>query len=198
MKEVSFDRLAREYFGEVLRPMGFSCAESKFSNFYRQVSNDIVHVVMPDLMRGGTRYEVRVFATSSKIEPQFVERFPDDIGIPSGTLSYLHPVMGVGPGQKLFHCKTEEGFIRGFLSEVAPALSTKALPYLEKISTLESLIPEIRHDFYLGMAMWHAGDRDPAQVVLRREAARLAAIPDETGRTTALIKSIQALLNGAE
>jgi hypothetical protein len=191
----SFDRVAREYFGEVLLPMGFSCAGSKFSNFHRQISDDIIHVVVPDLMRGGTRYDVKVFATSPKIEPDFGERFPDDIGIPSGALSFLHPVTGVGPHQKIFHCKTEDGFIRGFLSEVAPALSSKALPYLENISTLESLIPTIRHDFYLGAAMWHVGNRDSAQAILNRELARLAAIPDGTGRTTALIDYIHALLN---
>lgn len=195
MKENQFDALARRYFGEVLIPFGFTCEESRYANFYRQVSEDIVHFIIPDLGGGGAWYDVKVFASSPKIEPQFYERFPDDIGIPSGSLSFLHPATGVGSDQKRFHCKTEDGFARGFLSEVESALRNKALPYLDGIVSLESLIPKIRHDLYLGAALWHSGDKTAARPLLLREAERLSSIKDETGRIATLLTYLQQLLS---
>lgn len=193
MTPKKFDALARRYFGELLAPKGFSCSGSEAATFYRHVSPDIVHFVLVDLGSSGSWYDVKVFASSPKIEPEFEKKFPDDVGVPSGSLCYLHPVSGVGPDQKRYPCKTEEDFARAFRAEVAPALEAKALPYLDKISSIQTLLPFIRHDFYLGVALWSAGDRVQAEQVLAKEAKRLAGIQDPSGRVDALLRHIDSL-----
>ena len=144
MKEKQFDLLAKEHFGLILEPIGFSVERSRYSTFHRQASDDIYHVIMPDLSSDGTWFDIRVFATSPLIEPQFDKLFPDDVGIPSDSFSLLHPKFGVGARQQKFRCKTEEGFVRNFNKEVVPALESKALPYLDGINSLNDLMPYIR------------------------------------------------------
>jgi hypothetical protein len=193
MTPKKFDTLAKRYFGELLVPKGFSCSGSEAATFYRHVSPEVVHFVLVDLGSGGSWYDVKVFASSPKIEPEFEEKFPDSVGVPSGALCYLHPSSGVGPDQKRYSCKTEEDFVRVFDSEVAPAVETKAIPYLDQISSIQSLLPFIRHDFYLGVALWHAGDKEQAEKVLAKEVQRLTGIQDPTGRVAALLKHIESL-----
>ncbi len=193
MTPKKFDALAKRYFGELLEPKGFSCSGSEASTFYRHVPPDIVHFILVDLGSGGSWYDVKVFASSPKIEPEFENKFPDSVGVPSGSLCYLHTSSGVGPDQKRYSCKTEEDFVRVFSSEVAPAIDAKAIPYLDRISSIQSLLPFIRHDFYLGIALWHAGDKEQAKSVLTKEAQRLEKIQDPTGRVAALLKHINSL-----
>jgi hypothetical protein len=193
MTPTKFDALARRYFGELLEPKGFSCIGSEATTFYRHVSPDIVHFVLIDLSSGGSWYDVKVFASSPKIEPEFKDRFPDSVGVPSGSLCYLHPSSGVGPDQKRYSCKTEQDFVRVFNSEVAPALDAKGIPYLDRIISIDSLLPFIHHDFYLGVALWHAGDKEQAKQVLAKEARRLEQIRDPTGRVGALLRHLNSL-----
>lgn len=190
MKVSDFDRVARDHFGAVLTNEGFSCAESRRSCFYREVSNDVFHFIMPDISVRGEWYDIRVFANSPRIEPEFVARFPDDLGIPNGQLSYLDPRSGVGPDQKMYRCKTEDGFVRGFKSEVEPALVTKALPFLREINSLADFLPHIRSRFYRGAAMFEIGDLDGGRELLREEQQRLSGINDESGRVGAVLSYI--------
>jgi hypothetical protein len=194
MKEKQFDQLARQYFGELLTPYGFTCEKSRYSNFYRQVSEDIFHVVIPDFSRRGTHFYLSVFATSPKIEPDFTTGFPDDIGIISDTLSYLHPIYGMGE-RKQYRCNHEEGFIRNFTKEAKPAILEKALPFLDGITNLETLIPTIRNDYYLGVALWQVGEKEKALPILQKELERLSGIQDDSGRVASSIKFIKDLLN---
>lgn len=194
MKEQQFDALAKEYFGAVLKPKGFSSDQSKRSTFYRQAPGDIYHVILPDLSSDGSWFDIRVFATSPLIEPQFDEVFPDELGIPSDSFSLLHPKFGVGLRQQKFRCKTEDGFVRNFHKDAVPALEEKALPYLDSINSLQDLIPHIYRNFYLGASLWHLGQRTKALEILNAEKERLSVIPDETGKVHSLVSYITNLI----
>lgn len=195
MKEKQFDLLAKENFGRILKPHGFSADLSKYSTFYREVSDNIYHVIMPDLSTDGSWFDIRVFATSSLIEPGFSEGFPDEVGIPSDSFSLLHPRFGVGARQQKYRCKTEEGFIRNFSKDVISALEDKAIPYLDEINSLKDLMPYVRRDFYLGATLWHIGEHEKATELLMAEKSRLSNIDDDTGRVSALLSYIDNILS---
>ena len=176
MKPVKFDKIAREAFADALQDAGFTVRDSKLCTFHRQASTDIWHFVMPDPSRSGSWYDIKVFATSPRIEPLFEELFPDAFGIPSDVASYLHPVKGVGMRQYQYHCRTPEGFSRNFEQLVRPALKAAALPYLDGIDSLQALVPYIRHKLYLGIALHEIGQKEAALPILLAEKARLEAI----------------------
>lgn len=178
MKEKKFGALVKEHFGEILIPYGFSCKQSHYSTFYRKKSEDIFHFIIADLSMRGEWYDISVFASSPKIDPNFRTHFPDDLGIPSDALSYLHPITGVGCDQKMFRCRTEEGFLRGFNKEVKQTLIEKALPFLDQITDLESLLPHIKHDSFMGFALWELGEREEARRFLQESIARYSEIDD--------------------
>ncbi len=194
MKEKRFNQLAREYFGSILEQNGFSVERSKFSTFYRQASDDIYHVIMPDLSRDGTWFDIRVFVTSPLIEPQFNKGFPDTVAIPSDSFSSLHPRFGVGARMHKYRCKTEEGFTRNFNKDVVVALKEKALPYLDSITCLHDLIPYLKRNFYLGAALWHDGQQEKARELLIAEKSILSNIDDDTGRVSSLLNYIDNVL----
>lgn len=195
MNDNQFDSLARESFGAALDAAGFSCEKSRHCCFYREAAGGVFHFILPDLGSGGTWYDVRVFASSQEIEPDFLKNFPDDLGIPNGTFSYLNPRSGVGPDQKRFHCKTQEGFLRGFKEDVEDALSGKALPYLDRIQSLSDFIPYIRQDLYKGIALFKVGEKDMARPFLNEEIHRLSSIEDSTGRVASLLRFTRDLLD---
>lgn len=195
MKEKQFDLLVKENFGRILKPHGFSSDLSKYSTFYREVSDNIYHVIMPDLSADGSWFDIRVFATSSVIEPDFSGRFPDEIGVPSDSFSLLHPRFGVGARQQKYRCKTEEGFVRNFNKDVMPALEDKAIPYLDEINSLKDLATHVRRDFYLGATLWHIGENEKATELLMAEKSRLSSIEDDTGRVSSLLSYIDNILS---
>lgn len=195
MKNTQFDKLGRKYFGELLEPYGYSCEKSRLCTFYKQVSDDIYHVIVPDLRMSGTTFIVVVYATSPLIEPEFANLFPDDLGITSGLGSSLHVKRGIGVSQTHFRCNKKEGFIRNFTKQAAPAILKHALPFLEKNTTLEEMIPHIHDDFYMGMALWHTGKRDEAVKLLKPERDRLSGLEkDAEGSVIRAIKFLDNLL----
>lgn len=193
MNENQFDMIARKTFGALLSGKGFSCEKSRYCCFYRETRGGVFHFVLPDIARGGAWYDVRVFASSPEIDPDFEASFPDDLGIPSGLFSFLNPKSGVGPDQKQFHCRTEEGFLRGF-ADVGDALIEKAVPYLDKIQSLSDLIPYIVADVYRGIALHRAGQTEIARPLLEREFERLSSIQDPTPKVERWLCAIQSLL----
>lgn len=195
MKEKQFDLLAKENFSRILKPHGFSADLSKYSTFYREASGNIYHVIMPDLSTDGSWFDIRVFATSSVIEPDFSKSFPDEVGIPSDSFSLLHPRFGVGARQQKYRCKTEEGFIRNFNKDVIPALEDKAIPYFGDINSLKDLVPHIRRDFYLGATLWHIEKYEKSTELLVSERSRLSSLEDNTGRVSALLSYIDNILS---
>jgi len=189
-----FEILVKKHFGHVLEPIGFRTERSNHSTFYRQASKEIYHIIMPDLSSDGTWFDIRVFATSSLIEPNFEALFPDELRIPSGMFSLLHPKTGVGADQKQYRCKYEEGFIRNFKKEVIPAIVDKALPYLDLINDLSDLVPLIKSDFYLGATLWHTGEQERARKLLLKEQSRISGISDDTGRVSVVLNYIENIL----
>ena len=196
MKAIEFDKLAREYFGEVLKPYGFSAEKSQYCTFYRQVG-ELYHVVMPDLNSDGTSFIIRVFVTSSLIEPNFDERFPDNVGIPSDVCSALHPRRGVSFRAHNYRCKSEEGFIRNFNTDAKPALLEKALPYLDEITSVQDMLPSIKNQFYLAVATWQSGNKEEAKPLLESECKRLSDIDDKTGQAASSLSFLEGLLAGS-
>lgn len=148
-----FDALARSAFGSVLEAEGFSCTDSMRCTFYRQASDDLFHFVMPDPLRNLPKYDVKVFFSSPLLEQGAWEsNFPDNLGIPTDTWSFLHSVSGVGPDQQLFWCRTEDGFLKDFEDRVKPALTRHALPFLKGYASLAQAIPAIRSKHYRAVA----------------------------------------------
>lgn len=194
MKEKQFSQLSKEYFGRVLEPKGFSVEQSQYSTFYKKRSDDIYYVIMPDLSRDGTWFDIKVFVVSPLIEPQFNEHFPDMLSIPSDSFSSLHPNLGVGARMHKYRCKTEEGFIRNFNKDVVSALEERALEYLDNISRMDDFIPYLKRDFYLGAALWHTNKKEQAENLLESERLRLSNISDDTGRVSALLNYIDNIL----
>ena len=194
MKRKDFDQLAIQYFGEVLIPQGFEFEESRYSRFYRKYSDDVYHLIVPSQRTRRTQYEVRVFATSPRIEADFDSIFPDDLGIPSENYSFLNPYDGVGPSQELYWCRTEEGFVRNFRQKVEPLLIAKAIPFLDNFKSLRDLIPFLNGPFYVGMALWWIGEKGRAGEILREEKAWLETIEDDTGHVASRVVCIENLL----
>ena len=168
-----FDAYAKKAFGQALEPHGFSCTMSRQCTFYRWASEELIHVVLPDRGTKGTWFDVKVFATSPVIIPSFGDCFPDDIGIPSDLFSYLHHSNGVGCDQDRFHCRTVGIFHRIFEQRVAPSLVKHAIPFLDNLTTVTDLIPTIRCNLSLGLALAHVGRNNEADPILRAEKARL-------------------------
>jgi hypothetical protein len=194
MKEKEFNKLAREHFGAVLEPYGFSTEKSHHCTFYKAVG-DLYHVIMPDLSGDGTSFIIRVFVTSSLIDPRFDERFPDYVGIPSGVCSSLHPRFGVNFRDHNYRCRLEEGFIRNFNKDAKPALLDKGIPYLENINNLQDMLPYIKSPFYMGVTLWRVGEKDKARPILEEELQRLSVLKDDTGNVTKSLKFIENILS---
>ena len=194
MKRKEFDQLAIQCFGEVLAPHGFEVERSRCSRFYRQCSDDIHHLIVPGQRTSRTQYEVRVFATSPKIEANFDSLFPDELGIPSASYSFLNPYDGVGPSQELYWCRTVEGFVRNFKQKVEPLLVSKAIPFLDGFESLRDLLPYLDGAFYTGMALWELGEKDRAAEMLREEKEWLETIDDDSGHVASRVACIESLL----
>src|SRR5688500_12983601 len=115
-----FEALAREAFGAVLAPHGFSANDSRRCTFWRKVAAEVYHLVVPDKSRREPQYTVNVFPHSPLLEADFSTRFPDDLGFATDVESYLSS-KGVGMRQGWFWCRTVEGFRRDFEEKVRPA-----------------------------------------------------------------------------
>ena len=135
-----FDAEARRALSEVLGSHGFDCAASEGSTFYREASAGLFHIVLLDPLARLPKFDVRVFPHSPLLEGDgWAEKFPDSLGIPTGSLSYLHSRNGVGPDQELFFCKSTEVFLQDFGARVKPALLRFALPYLDRIRSVSAI-----------------------------------------------------------
>ena len=117
MKTKEFNRKVNELFKPILENYGFTSDGSKDCTFYRQINDDIFHFILPDLGTKGFSYDIKVFPTSSLIDPIFLESFPDKIGIPSDSYSYLS-ARGVGMSQELFSCNSDHAFTNTFKNKV--------------------------------------------------------------------------------
>lgn len=143
-----FDVLAREAFGAVLAPYGFSASDSRRCTFWRKVSPEVYHFVMPDKSRRHPQYTVNVFPHSPRLEQEFSAKFPDNLGFATDVESYLSS-KEIGMRQQWFWCRTAEGFRRNFDELVRPALLSHAIPYLDQIQTFEDLARVVRRGPYV-------------------------------------------------
>ena len=143
MSPSKFRIISRKYFGSYLSEFGFSSEKSNIPIYFRKNKNDVYHFIAPQLNSNGTWFDIDVFTHSPLIEDWFFDRFPDNLDIPSGSFKFLHPKTGVGFDQKLYRCRTEEGFIRNFTQQSKPALEKFGIPYLDKIQTIDDVIATI-------------------------------------------------------
>ena len=131
-----FDAAACTALADTIGPLGFSCSASKGCTFYRRINSDLFHFVLLDSLTRSSKFDVKVFAHSPLLEGEWSAKFPDDLGIPTGSLSYLHSQNGVGPDQQLYFCKTIDVFSHDFEARVKPALLKFAIPYLDRIGSV--------------------------------------------------------------
>lgn len=194
MTPKQFDKVANELFGAVLGPLGFSNDRSKFCTFHRKTSDEIYHIVLPDRGTRGAWYDVKVFPASPIVAPSFETQFPDSLGTPSDRWSFLNDC-GVGPDQQQFNCKSEENLRQRFESTVRPLLLTKAIPYLDRIQTVQDMVPLIKHSSFLGLAMHHVGRVEEAKPLLQQEQARLSKLDQGDKTVSNLLSRVNQVLS---
>lgn len=183
MTKSDFRQLIRTSFDPILTPHGFSCEGSKRCAYWRKASDEIFHFISPDLLRGRDRYDVVVYASSPQIYEDFWDRFPDWVPFTSGNNGYLSPEDGISDYQKLYFCGNPDAFMTSFKRDTAPALANIAIPYLDKIQTMEDLIPTIRPGGMMGAALLHVGRTAEAKRYIDREIKRLSELPlDKLGQ----------------
>ncbi|MDX2109045.1 MAG: hypothetical protein SFY80_02265 [Verrucomicrobiota bacterium] len=152
-----FDRIARASFSHVLAPHGFSCEASARCTFYRKVSEEAWHFIFPDMRFHKPVYEVRVFFSSPAIDPEFSQKFPDDLGIPLDTHSVLRIKHGVSHTPSVFSCATKQAFMTAFEKAVESALLMEAIPFLDRIRSVSDMLPYIRHPYFAENARVYLG-----------------------------------------
>lgn len=138
-----FTQMSRKYFGNYLKPYGFSTIRDSSPLYYRINENDVYHIISPRLGSRGVWFDIMVYSHSPLLEDTFHQDFPDKLGVPSDSLSYLDPITGVGFDQKCYRCRTEEGFVRNFNQQAKPAIEEFGLPYLDKLQTIDDVIATI-------------------------------------------------------
>ncbi len=193
MTPKQFDKAVLKLFGPLLQEHGFTSEGSRYCTFHRKASDEVYHFISPNPMRGGTRYRVMVFPASPVLDPLFAEQFPDDLGIPSDSYSYLSE-RGVGLDQVQFNCKSEENFVNRFDKTVRNLLTEKAIRYLDQFRSVEDMIPVIKHRFFLGTALHYVGRVAEARPLLEQERERLTAGGSSERVVTASIERINELL----
>jgi hypothetical protein len=144
-----FYGIASQAFAEILERERFGSTESKCCSFYRQVAEDIWHIIKPVRSVRLPQYNVWVFPHSPRIEPRFHELFPDELPPPNDSWCYLHSTEGVSLSQEWYSCRTETGFSRDFAARVRPALLAHALPFLDRVRCWTDLVPLIRSRYYI-------------------------------------------------
>lgn len=135
-----FSSLSKKYFGEILEPLGFETYELVNPLYHRTNDNKISQVIIPQLGSRGVWFDILIFVASPEIHQDFFKEFPNYVHDTSGGNCYLHPDTGVGFDQMMYRCRTKEGFIRNFLNQAKPALEQHALPYFDRIKSLNELV----------------------------------------------------------
>ncbi len=193
MTPKQFDKGVRELFGPVLEPLGFSNEGSQYCTFHRQSSEGVFHFVMPDLGTRGAWYDIKVFPASPTLDPLFSEQFPDDVGIPTDSFSYLSE-RGVGLDQEKFNCKSVENFTSRFEKTVRGLLEQKAVTYLDQFQKFEDMLPVIKNPMFLAIALHQVGRVDEARPLLEQQRERLARTGSEERSVTVRMQRIDELL----
>ncbi len=175
MKAKDFDAKAKDLFAAVLSKYGFGSSKSAGCTFYRELPDDIFHLVMPDPGTQGVWFDVKVFATSPRFDPLFRGAFPDNLAIPADSFCYLNKRSGVGLQQQTFKCESAEHLDAAFEQEVAPLLVQKALPYLDAIRSVHDLLPLIKSKMYRALALSYVADVSAAPL-LSEQCDRLKQI----------------------
>jgi hypothetical protein len=194
MTPKQFDKSVRNVFGSVLQEHGFSLDESQYCTFHRKTSEDVYHFVVPDLGSRGTWYDIRVFHASPIVDPLFFEQFPDEIGIPSDSYSYLSE-RGIGLDQERFNCKSEESFLDRFERTVCKLLTVTAVKYLDQFQAIEDMLPIIKSPMFLGIALHQIGRIAEALPLLEQQYERLSATGSSERTVTARLEHIGKLLH---
>ncbi|MGX5712591.1 hypothetical protein ACWKWJ_07825 [Sphingopyxis terrae subsp. ummariensis] len=177
MMKTELKRMIRTNFDPILAPHGFSCGGKTNVIYWRKLSTSIVHVIVVAAMQQNTRYQILVFGTSPVVEDEFETRFPNDLHIVNAPKCYLSPEDGVSDYQKLYFCGNPDAFMTSFKRDAAPALVNSAIPYLDKIQTIENLIPTIRLGGMMGAALLQVGRTSEAKQLIENEIKRLSKLP---------------------
>ncbi len=193
MTPKQFDKAVLKLFGPVLMEQGFTSEGSRCCTFYRKASSEVYHFLVPDPGSRGAWYDIKVFPSSPALDPLFAERFPDDLGIPSDSWSYLSE-RGVSLDQGRFNCKTEENFVNRFEKTVRKLLTDTAIPYLDQLQQVTDMLPIIKRPGFMGLALHHIGRIDEARPLLQQERDRLLAVESSDPMVIAYTERINELL----
>ncbi|MFY0676058.1 MAG: hypothetical protein JXR18_02120 [Neptuniibacter sp.] len=134
-------QLIKQCFESVLKSEGFSTDGSKKSVFWRKTDDNIYHYITAWKSMRSPKYDIMVFAHSPLLDEDFESKHPDNMGCPIN--GHLHSKFGVGMRNEQLFCRSEEGFIRDFNKRGAQMLVEHAVPFLDKIQTMNDLAPLI-------------------------------------------------------
>ena len=132
-------KLIKQCFGSVLESEGFTTVGSKHSVFWRRTDGNVYHYVTAWKAMRSPKYDIMVFAYSPLLDDEFESKHPDNIGCAIN--GYLHSKFGVGMRNAQLFCRSEEGFTRDFEKRGRQKLTQYAVPFLDKIQTIEDLAP---------------------------------------------------------
>jgi len=135
MSKKEYINTIEETFGELLRPEGFTTEDSKHGVFYKKISDEVFHFIMPDRSLRMPKYDIKVFPHSPLLDDEFYQKLPDEVGVITNEASYLSS-NGFTMHQEWYWCKTKEGLVRNFNKKVKPSLIKYALPYLTKFKSI--------------------------------------------------------------
>ena len=195
MTKTEFKRAIRINFDPILTPHGFSCEGSTRCCYWRKASDEIYHIISPSMRRYGDRYDITVYATSPLIYEDFSANFPDWVPYTNGNHGYLSPEDGISSYAKAYFCNNPDAFMTSFKRDTAPALTNIAIPYLDKIQTMQDLMPTISAPGMMGAALLHVGRAAEAKHYIESEIRRLSALPrDKLGQVERGLAFQQGLL----
>ena len=193
MNQKQFNAVARDLFGGLLRPCGFTDQASRYATFYRQTSAEVFHIICPARDRHGDCFEVLVYPSSPVVDPTFDKHFPDELPVPTNLSPYLNE-QGIGRLQ-LFNCRNEENMCRRFEKSIKQPLLTVAIPYLDRIETIKDMIPLLERQGPLGFALDYLGRHEEARAILTRERQRLLQLDTNDADVAASLEKIATILS---
>ena len=170
MKSREFYRLFNKLLSPLLIPHGFTNENSKKATFHRQTDSHVYHIITPWLVgRGGQWFDIKILAASPLVDFSFLESFPDNLGMPNDRLTGLEPHGLVYDASHVFRGNKPEGLTRNFNNQARPAIEAHAIPYLDKIQTIEDLKSNINpagETMSYGLCLWHTGEKQKAKPIL--------------------------------
>ncbi|MFN0214193.1 MAG: hypothetical protein ACKVT2_08050 [Saprospiraceae bacterium] len=195
MKKTVFEKTIRQLFDSALELHEFSCNKSKHCTFYRIISDEVIHIIIPDQGRNLEYYDIKVFPASPVFDPLFEKKFPDNLTVPTDIYSYMHPISGIGFDQYYFNSENEFKMRKEFENQIRSLLINIAIPYLNQFGSLDDIIPFVKNKLMKGIGLVHLGQKEQGFEILNNELNRLQSLNSSDITVVSYIEYIKKIIN---